>query len=258
MTWAGRRKLFYGGLLCIFIALFLLAKLYPKLTKDPTCMDQKQNGAERGIDCGGGCIRICQAETTPLVVKWSRSFKVADGIYNAFAYVENQNIRAAAPLISYEFTLYDTNNIFITSRTGTVYVPPNGRFGIFEAGIDTGKRVPKNTSIKLLNVPDWLTIGEEEAKQSLFAEADAPTNLDISPRLNVTIENPTISTVRNIEVYAIVYAEDGNALGVSKTIMDALPAGGKRNTTFTWREPFAGEPKRTEIITQLNVFSNRQ
>jgi hypothetical protein len=61
-----------------------------------------------------------------------------------------------------------------------------------------------------------------------------------------------------IDVFAIIYGNDGNALGVSKTIIDNMPSGAKEKHTFTWREPFAGEPKRTEIITQVNIFTNRQ
>lgn len=93
MTWSGKRKLYYGGIACIAIALFLFINIYPKLTKDPTCSDGKRNGAEVGTDCGGGCARICAAEAVPLVVKWSRSFKVSEGFYNAFAYIENQNLQ---------------------------------------------------------------------------------------------------------------------------------------------------------------------
>ncbi len=257
MTWGGRRKLLYGGILCIVVALLLLAYIYPKINVAATCVDQKQNGAEHGIDCGGNCVKICQAEAAPLVVKWTRSFKVADGYYNAFSYVENQNIQAASQTLYYEFSLYDSDNVFITSRSGMTYVPPNGQFGIFEPAIATGKRIPKNTSIKLVNDPQWLKISQDEAKQSIFAEASVPTNLDIAPKLSVSIENSTITPVKNVDVFAIVYGEAGNALGVSKTILDVVPANAKRTATFTWREPFAGEVKKTEIINQVNVFANR-
>ncbi|MEN9582285.1 MAG: hypothetical protein RL641_239 [Candidatus Parcubacteria bacterium] len=258
MTWAGRRKLYYGGLACIVIALFLFVKIYPKLSAAPTCFDGKQNTNERGVDCGGGCAKICQADASPLVVKWSRSFKVGDGFYNAFAYVENQNIRAAAPLVRYEFTLYDKDNVFITTRQGSAYVPPNGRLGIFESAIDTGKRAPKYTTFHFLNEPIWLTVTEEESTQSVFAEAGVPTNLDIAPRLQVSLENQSISTLRNIDVFAIIYDEDGIALGTSKTSIDTMVSGQKKSIPFTWREPFAGASKRTEVITQVNVLANRQ
>jgi hypothetical protein len=257
MTWGSRRKLLYGGFLCLFVAIFLLIKIYPLLNKEPTCLDGKKNGAERGVDCGGGCTRICQNDTAPLTVKWSRSFKVGNGIYSAFSYVENQNVQASGRVIYYEFNLYDEENIFIVSRKGATYIPPNGRFGIFETAIATGQRIPKNTSFKFLTQPQWEKVTAEEARQFVFSEASIPTNLDIAPRLSVSVENPTITTAYNIDVFAVIYDAEGNALGVSKTLVDKLPAGGNKNLTFTWREPFAGEPRRTEILTQLNVFENR-
>ncbi len=258
MTWSGKRKLFYGGIACFAVALFLLVNLYPKFNKAPTCADNKQNGAETGIDCGGGCMKICQENAVPLVVKWSRSFKVGEGFYNAFAYVENQNLQASAKIIYYEFTFYDANNIFISTRQGAAYVPPNGRFGIFESAIATGQRVPKNTTFRFMTEPQWLKVTEDEAKQILFTEAGLVENADIAPKLPVTIENPTTTIAKNIDVYAIIYDSNDNALGVSKTIISSLPAGQKKNLTFTWREPFAGEPKRIEIINQINIFANRK
>ena len=258
MTWSAKRKLYYGGIACIVIALFLFINIYPKLTKDPTCSDGKRNGTEVGIDCGGGCSRICAAEAVPLVVKWSRSFKVSEGFYNAFAYIENQNLQAAARVIYYEFTFYDADNIFISSRKGTAYVPANGRFGIFEPAVSTGKRIPKNTTFKFASTPEWLKVTEDESKQIIFAEAGVPSNLEIAPRMSVGVENPTLSQVRDIDVFAIIYDADDNALAVSKTVVDGLIANSKKNLTFTWREPFAGDPKRVEIISQINVFANRQ
>ncbi len=257
MSWAGKRKMFYGGIACLAFALFLLVNIYPKLNKPPTCVDAKQNGTETGIDCGGGCERICQAAAVPLVVKWSRAFKVGDGYYNAFAYIENQNLLASSKIVYYQFDFYDANNIFISSRQGATYIPPNGRFGIFEPAIVTGNRIPKNTLFRFTSIPEWLRVSVDESKQSVFAEAGVPTNLDVAPKLPVTISNPTITSIQAIDALAIIYDNDNNALGVSKTVIDGMAAGTKKDVTFTWREPFAGEPKRTEIITQVNVFANR-
>ena len=245
-------------MLCLFVALYLAVKIYPSFNIAPTCTDTKKNGDERGIDCGGACTKICQNDAAPLVIKWSRSFKVGEGIYNSFAYLENQNVQAAAQIIYYEFNLYDANNIFITTRKGSTYVPPNSRIGIFEPAVNTGKRVPKNTLFKLLSTADWEKVTEDESKQVIFAEATIPTNLEISPRLSLVVENPTVNLTRNIDVFAIIYDADNNALGLSKTIIDSMSSGTKKEVNFTWREPFAGEPKRTEIITQVNIFANRQ
>lgn len=258
MNWASKRKLFYGGILCFALALFLFVNIYPKLTKDPTCFDGKQNSSESGIDCGGGCVKICQADAVPLTIRWSRSFKVGEGFYNAFAYIENQNLQASSKIVYYEFTFYDTNNIFISSRQGAAFVPPNGRFGIFESAIATGNRVPKNTTFRFLTTPQWERVTENESKQIIFAEAGVVANTDIAPKLPVTVENPTIAEVKNIDVFSIIYDADDNALAVSKTVIDNLIAGGKKNVTFTWRAPFEGEPKRTEILTQVNIFANRE
>ena len=37
------------------------------------------------------CVNACPENLRDLVVSWSRSFKVSDGIYDAVAFVENPN-----------------------------------------------------------------------------------------------------------------------------------------------------------------------
>src|SRR3989344_5518059 len=75
-----------------------------------TCFDGLQNGQEIGLDCGGGCVRICAFTVTPPEIVWSESFKIIDGQYNAVAYIENKNAVAASPALAYKFKLSQLNS----------------------------------------------------------------------------------------------------------------------------------------------------
>lgn len=240
------------------IGLLLFFYLYPKFNVPPTCTDNKQNGDERGIDCGGICSRICLDDTTPLVVKWSRSHPVANGYYNSFAYIENQNISAAAEQVSYEFTLFDDKNLYIASRKGSTYVSPNGRFAIFEPAIPTGERVVKNTLFRFTSTPNWVNAKDRFTDLKLLTSAESPTNLDVAPKLNGTIENASLYTIKDIDVFAVVYDADGNAIGTSTTHVGTLASGIKKDIFFTWRAPFPGEAKKVELLSQFNVFTQDQ
>src|SRR3989344_1172894 len=136
MTWALKRQILYITVLILCIAIFGFLIIYPSLSKAPTCSDNKQNGNETGVDCGGSCARACLAQVDEISVLWARSFRVIAGRYNAVAYFENHNKNIAIDKINYKFRFADKNNIYIGKREGSTFIPPSGRFAIFEPAID--------------------------------------------------------------------------------------------------------------------------
>ncbi|MDP6250283.1 MAG: hypothetical protein QGH26_05690, partial [Candidatus Pacebacteria bacterium] len=59
MSWSSKnRSIYLGGLILILVIVFALP-VYNIFNKEPTCFDGKQNSNERGVDCGGGCEKIC-------------------------------------------------------------------------------------------------------------------------------------------------------------------------------------------------------
>src|SRR3989344_9365646 len=95
MTWALKRQLFYVFVLVLFFAVFGFLIAYPRFNKAPSCIDNKQNGTETGVDCGGSCLRPCGSQVDDIAVLWARAFRVIPGQYNAVAYLENQNRNTA-------------------------------------------------------------------------------------------------------------------------------------------------------------------
>ena len=116
MTWALKWQIFYTGVLILVIAVFGFLIIAPTFTKAPTCGDNKQNGDEVGIDCGGSCARACLSQVDAISVLWARSFKVIEGRYNAVAYLENHNKNTAIDKINYRFRFADKNNIYIGKK----------------------------------------------------------------------------------------------------------------------------------------------
>src|SRR3989344_7605336 len=155
-NWAVKRQLFFIGVLVLFFlaAGFLIA--YPYISKPPSCADGKQNGTETGVDCGGLCQRACLDQVDPLTILWARSFRVVAGRYNAVAYLENKNKTAAISKINYRFRFADKDNVFIGKREGSTYVPPAGRYAIFEPAIDVGNSVPLYTTFEFTQAPEWI------------------------------------------------------------------------------------------------------
>ncbi|MFA6273771.1 MAG: hypothetical protein WC662_01290 [Candidatus Paceibacterota bacterium] len=256
MTWALRRQLIY---VIIFIAFFVIVGfliIYPYFNKAPTCIDGKQNGKETGIDCGGNCMRACTLQVDELSVLWSRAFRVVPGRYNAVAYLENQNENTAIQKLSYRFRFADKDNIYIGKRDGATYVPPTGKFAIFEPAIDFGNSIPVYTTFEFTEAPVWLQVSQEKINQLKLLISDIKLeNEKTSPILSAIIKNNSLFQIPEVNVIAILYDLEGNVVSASRTYLDVLNGEQNSIVNFTWPEPFDREVIAKEIIPIYNIFS---
>lgn len=216
--------------------------------QSPTCFDNEQNSGETGVDCGGDCVRICAAEVSLPTVKWARSFRVTDGLYNAVAYVENSNKEASSPVVEYKFTLYDNAGI-ITERSGATIMPPNGQYPIFEGRIETGRRIPTRTFIEIGTPELWQpsTVGREE-----FTIIDRELqDADTKPRLTASLRNNSLEEVKEVELVATIFDSSGTALATSRTFVDNFAPRSDKEVAFTWPEPIAKTVRSCEVPTDV-------
>jgi Mg-chelatase subunit ChlD len=247
-TWAFWRRVQYGtgfGLFWLLVFGFIYVQF---LYVTPTCLDGKQNGDEKGTDCGGSCNRICSFEVATPVATWARSFRVTDGQYNAVAYIENTNRIAAAPKISYTFGLYDEQGL-ITERKGTTILPPDSVYPIFEAKITTGSRIPTQTFITLDPVDVWLPA---ETGRDQFTITDRKlSGADDTPKLEAKIRNNALTKADEVEVVATIFDASGNALTSSRTFIDDFAPRSEATAVFTWPEPIAKTVRSCEVPTDV-------
>lgn len=255
MTWAHKRQIFYVMVLVLFFSVFAFLIIYPRLNVAPTCTDNKQNGTETGVDCGGSCVKACLAQVDKVSVLWARAFKVVPGRYNAVAYLENHNKNTVVDKINYRFRFADANNVYIGKREGSTYVPPSGKFAVFEPAIDLGNSIPIYTTFEFTQAPVWIKVPEEKIKQLKVAVSSI--NLldeNISPRLSAFIKNSSLFVIRDINTIAILYDANHNAVSASSTYLDVLNPEESKVINFTWPEPFTSSVTVKEIIPIYNIF----
>ena len=258
MNWALRRKILYLAIVVAFFVLLGFLIIYPKLNQAPTCSDGKQNGTETGVDCGGSCALACTYQVDQIKVLWSRAFEVVPGRYNAVAYLENSNQNTAINKISYRFRFADKDNIYIGKREGTTYVPPSGKFAVFESAIDMGSSIPVYTTFEFTEEPVWVQVPEQKIDQLKVLVSDINlTNEDSSPALSATVKNTSLFKIPEVNVIAILYDASGKAVSASRTYLDTLGAEASSDINFTWVEPFVGKVVLKEIIPIFNIFSVR-
>ena len=256
MTWAFKRQLFSVTVLLVFFLVFGFLIIYPSLKVAPSCTDNKQNGDETGIDCGGSCARACLAEVDPISILWSRVFKVVPGRYNAVAYLENHNRNSAINKINYRFRFADKDNLYIGKREGQTFVPPSGHFAVFEPAIDIGNSIPVYVTFEFTETPAWIQVPAEKISKVKVLVSDIQLeNEDSRPRVSANIKNVSLFNIPGVNVVAILYDAYGNAVSASRTYNDVLGAEGGTKVNFTWPEPISSKVVAKEIIPMYNIFS---
>lgn len=246
--WAFWRQVQYGSGFG-FVLLIIFSIVYMQyIYSSPTCFDNKQNGGEQAVDCGGSCTRICAMSVNEPEAKWARSFRVADSQYNAVAYIENNNKVAASPELTYTFSLYDADGL-IVERSGKTILPPDSVYPVFEARINTNGRVPTQTFIELDPVSLWIPakVGRDQftVTDRKLSEADG------SPKLEAKIRNNALTPADEVEVIATIFDANGNALTSSRTFLDNLQPRSEAQAVFTWPEPIAKTVRSCEVPTDI-------
>lgn len=258
MTWGFKRQIFYLGIVLVFLAILAFLIIYPILTKAPTCSDGKQNGTETGVDCGGSCQLACTYQVDQISNLWSRIFQVVPGRYNAVAYLENHNKNTAINKITYRFRFADKNNVFIGKRDGETFIPPSGKFAVFEPAIDLGNSIPVFTSFEFTEMPIWIQVSQDKIDQLKMGVSQISLqNETTNPKLSAVLKNNSLFQVPEINVVAILYDISGEAVSASRTYLDVLNGEGSAPITFTWPEAFSKKVVSEEIIPMYNIFNVR-
>ncbi len=223
-----------GGIAFVLIAV-LFPVVKPVVAPAPTCFDNKQNQDEKGIDCSGPCQKICPSEPSLVKVLWVRPFKVADGVYNAVAYVTNPNAEFAILNAPYTLKLFDDKNILVTERKGYIDIAPKVTMPIFEGGIVTSKA---NVSQAFFDLGDDLNWQREAGVKKKISVGAPVLENGATPKVSATVQNTTLEILRKVPFVVVVFDEKGNAQAASETTVDSLGKNETAEIVFTWQLPF--------------------
>lgn len=234
--WAFWRRVQYASGVVLFV-IFAGTSSYFLFSDDTvTCFDGLQNGDERGIDCGGACVRICSADAEPPNIVWAESFEIAPGQYNATAYVENVNDVASVERLMYTFELLN-DGVIVASRRGETPLPPDSIYPVFEGRINTNGQTVTETRLTIDPIMLWqpATLGREQFSVSNIAL----TRADDRPRLDAEVTNRELVPANNVEVVATLFNDAGQPLTSSETFVEEIAGRDKASIVFTWPNPIA-------------------
>ena len=248
--WAFMRRVQYAFGFALFWSLIGVGVYFMWFYTPSSCFDLTQNGNETGVDCGGGCTRICAFEVIPPSLIWADSFEITPGQYNSVAYVENKNQYAATPELHYKLELVGKSGNVIATRSGSTILPPNSIYPIFEGRVFTEVDEPV-TETRLTMEPAnlWLpaSIGRGQFK---VTDIDLQS-VDVRPRLDARIENTELVGAEDIEVVATIFDDQGTPLQASQTFVSSIPARSERDITFTWPQSIAKTVRSCTVPTDV-------
>ena len=250
IPWGAKRKL--TMLLTVVISLFVIALAIMLFASyhPPSCHDNIQNQSEFGVDCGGPCANLCKSQTLDPIVHWQRAFMVVPGVYNAVAYVENPNSDSVVVSVPYTFSLYDTDNLLITQRSGVTFIPANKVFAIFEATIQTGSRIPARVAFSF-DQSSFSWTKTKMLEPEIRITDVALYNKSTLPLINAKLTNDTFTPIHNFDVVVVIYDKAGNAQAASKTIVDMLGPNLSQTVNYSWPNKFNFNAAKIEIIPKL-------
>lgn len=252
-SWAAKRKLTYASIIILVIAGIAIYSFLHFFYKAPTCFDGIQNGNEAGVDCGGSCNRLCQSAFLPPRIEWggAKLEKLADGLYNAAAYVVNPNINGGAVRVPYKMSLYDEKGLLIVDRFGEMTLYPRRNSIAFQTAIDTAQRVPTKATFEFTAAPVWykavdnlegITVIDKKYKED-----------ENGSSLEVILENKNLLAYENMLVGVVLYDGNGNTVGFSQTRLDILPGrNGREIAPYTWPIGRNGKVTSIEVLPIIN------
>jgi hypothetical protein len=247
-SWAERKRRWIKLSIWTIVIVTLGTYLGVRLYRPPSCFDQKKNQNEVGVDCGGVCSILCTTQVQDMNTLWARTFEVSHGMWSALAYVENPNFTAYAQNVPYRFTLYDKDGATILERTNTTFISGEPALPIFEGRLNVGDRIPYRVTFEWLGKPVWYRL---DTKHTVTLQEQKVTPSGTGVDVTATMVNKEAFLMQNIEVTAIVYDTNQNAIAASETFVDLIKPREQRQLVFSWPKPFPVAIGRVELVPRI-------
>ena len=254
-SWSTKRRFIYGGSVILVLVLFFGGIFWKIIYHAPTCNDGKQNGDEKGIDCGGSCKNLCTSDALTPVVLWSKVFHISGDVYTAVAYIQNPNINSKNPNATYQFNIYDANNKLIISKENQTSIPKNKKFVVFETGLVFKNSVPKSADFKFLTFSPWQKDTEKDPE--VIINYGPLISATTSPRIVGTISNASLMTIPEIELDILVLDSKENVVAASRSFVDNLLKGDTQDFVFTWPKPFDLGVEACAISSDIDLLLDK-
>ena len=224
---AGRstKQFLFGTIYVVLIFLILYAFYGVFIRSSPTCFDNKQNGSETGVDCGGSSCVACEIKNLANIrISSVTPIPGADADLTTLL-VEFQNPNQNYGATVFEYTL----NLYGKTGTSTIYSSPQTAF-IYPGEIK--QRLMLNIPVAFSSVVrgEGVLTSITWESRTLFSAPKLETReikVDLQPergRVVITgvLRNDNTFSIRRANVSAVFSDSTGKPILASQTVVDNL------------------------------------
>lgn len=254
MEWSQKRKILYALAFAGVIILLAAYPVYKTINPTPTCSDQRQNGDEIGVDCGGSCALFCSSQVKDLRVVWTKAFQVVPGRYDLGAYVENPNLDAGIRIAGYTLRMFDRDGAVLAEGRGSTEVPPASTFLLFVGNV-SATSTPDRVEVEFFpeDLKRWTKA--QAVPSVLMTKNQSLKNTDTKPRFDATLLNTDlVNDAGYASLGAVIYDAARHPVAISRTYVEGVPKGGTQDIFFTWPTRFTKNPKGGICITPVDTI----
>ncbi|MBI5400991.1 MAG: VWA domain-containing protein [Candidatus Yonathbacteria bacterium] len=254
MEWAQKRKIMYALGFAGIAVLLAAYPVYQVTHPAPTCFDQKQNGTETGVDCGGSCVSVCTAEVKAPRVVWGKAFPLEGDRYDLGAYVENANVGAGVKNARYTFKVFDSAGNILIEKKGETELAPASAVILFATGIAlSGNPDRVDVAFDASDLTHWNKAST--ASSVVTSKNQSLRNTDTKPRLNaIMVNTDLVDDVANLVLSAIIYDARRHPVAVSSTYVNSIPRASEQPVFFTWPHRFTKNPRGGMCATPVDTM----
>lgn len=253
MEWSQKRKIIYAIAFAVVVILISAYPVYKVTHPKETCTDQKQNGTETGVDCGGACTAVCLVDIKPPRIVWAKAFLLEGGRYDLGAYVENINMSSGVKRARYALRAVDATGQVLAEKKGEVELPPASAVLLFETGVTFSGNLDH---VEVVFEPEDLNhwVKASTAQSVVTSKNQSLKNTDTRPRFDAILVNTDlVNEVSDLTLGAIVYDALRHPVAVSRTFVKNIEKGGEQSVFFTWPSRFTKNPRGGMCTTPVDT-----
>lgn len=254
MEWSQKRKILYALGIATMVIFLVAYPVYRMINPTPSCFDQKQNGNEVGVDCGGSCALYCVNQVKDLRVVWSKAFLVVSGRYDLGAYVENPNLNAGIKNARYVLRMLDSSGAVLAEGKGSAEIPPASALLLFVGNVST-LGTPDRVEVEFMHddLTQWLKA--QTVPSVLMTKNQSLKNTDTKPRFDAGLLNTDlVNDAGYASLGAVIYDAARHPIAISRTYIEGVAKGGTQDIFFTWPTRFTKHAKGGICTTPVDTI----
>lgn len=212
-------KQFLYGFLYLAVLGIVVVFFYFVLRPAGTCLDNKQNQNETGIDCGGVCTPCEIKNLKPLTASAGVIFRNGSKI-SAMAELKNLNSTYGSDEVKYRVDFYDANGSIVKTISNYDFIYSNDKKYLVEAGVDDSGKII-NRAVFTIEENNWKPVNEWRPPITEITNLKTVKQNDVYV-VSGRVKNPNNFVISRIVIAAVLGNDFGVKAGVSKTEMENL------------------------------------